>query len=48
MNQTPTQKESNSGIRQIKTVQVIDIFKKVGLMNQTPTEEDVQINQTRT
>jgi len=31
--------ESNPDIRKIKTVQFIDIIKKVGLMNQTPTRE---------
>jgi hypothetical protein len=27
-------------MRRIRTVQFIDIFKKVGLMNQAPTEEE--------
>ena len=36
MNQAPTE-ESNSYIGRIKTVQFIYIFKKVGLINQTPT-----------
>ncbi len=40
MNQTPTQEEPNAYIREIKTVQFIDIFKQVGLINQTPTEEE--------
>jgi len=45
MNQAPTEEESKSTeesdpyIGRIKTVQFIDIFKKVGLMNQAPTEE---------
>ena len=35
--------------RKIKSVQFIVIFKKVGLMNQAPTEEkSLQINQTYT
>jgi len=29
--------ESNPDMRKIKTVQLIDIIKKVGLMNQAPT-----------
>jgi hypothetical protein len=33
--------ESNPDIRKIKTVQFIDIIKKVGLINQTPTKESI-------
>jgi hypothetical protein len=39
MNQAPTEEKSNAYIRKIKTVQFIYIFKKVGLMNQTPTKK---------
>jgi hypothetical protein len=39
MNQTPTEEKPNAYIRKIKTVQFIYIFKKVGLMNQTPTKK---------
>ena len=41
INQTPTQEKPNVYIRKIKTVQFIDIFKKVGLINQAPTEEQI-------
>jgi hypothetical protein len=40
MNQAPTEEKPNAYIRKIKTVQFIDIFKQVGLINQAPTEED--------
>ncbi len=39
INQDLTEEKPNAYIRKIKTVQVIDIFEKVGLMNQAPTEE---------
>jgi hypothetical protein len=35
-------------VRKIKTVQFIDIFKKVGLMNQAPTEESLHKNKAPT
>ncbi len=37
MQEAPTQKKPNAYIKKIKAVQFIDIFKKVGLMNQAPT-----------
>jgi hypothetical protein len=40
INQVPIQEKPNAYIRKIKTVQFIYIFKKAGLINQTPTEED--------
>ncbi len=55
INQAPTEEESKSTeepnpyMRRIKTVQFIDIFKKVGLINQTPTKyKRVLINQAPT
>jgi hypothetical protein len=42
MNQIPTQEkqiQSSSSIRKTNSVQLIYIFKKVGLINQTPTRE---------
>ena len=45
----PYARRSNPGIRKIKLIQFIDIFKKVGLMNQTPTEEKpIRMNQNHT
>jgi len=40
MNQIPTEEKPNACIRKIKTVQFIYIIKKVGLMNQAPTQEE--------
>ncbi len=40
MNQAPTEEKPNADIIKIKTVQFIYIIKKVGLMNQAPTEEE--------
>ncbi len=50
INQVPTQEKPNAYIRKIKTVQFIYIFKKAGLINQTPTEESnpYRNNQTPT
>jgi hypothetical protein len=49
INQTPIQEKPNVYIRRIKTGQFIDIFKKVGLMNQAPTKyKGVLINQAPT
>jgi len=39
MNQAPTEEKPYAYIRKIKTVQLIYIIEKVGLMNQAPTEE---------
>ncbi len=49
INQTPTQEKPNAYIREIRTVQFIDIFKKVGLINQTPTKyKEALVNQAPT
>ncbi len=40
MNLAPTQKKPNAYIKKIKAVQFIYIFKKVGLINQAPTQDE--------
>ncbi len=39
MNQAPAEEKPNEYIRKIKTVQLIYIIEKVGLINQAPTKK---------